>query len=136
MAAEYGSIRPTILIGSDTLGEGQSRAVGQILASELFFALGEPGLTDDDKKAYGITDDEHKKLPEAIALYNGGVKFAMENNPSVPALLKLEEMGVLVLIDSLSWEAYAADAYPAVGEVVDPYIIHSLLMYKNRVITL
>ena len=129
------NMRPTILIGSDSFGQGENVEVGRVMAVELFFTLTQPDLTAEEKKAYNIVED--KKMPEAIVFYNSGVKLTMEGTPVAKELEELEDNGVEIFIDATSWDCYAPNdtAIPVVGEVVDTYIIQSLLMYKNRVIT-
>lgn len=129
------NVRPTILIGSESLGQGDIDDVGRILAIELFIALNQPELTDEEKKAYNIT--ESQRLPETIVFYNSGVNLTLKNSPVIDQLQLLEEKGIDLFIDSVSFDAYAGDAddQPAVGEVVDTYIVQSLLLHKRHIIT-
>lgn len=129
------SVRPTILVSSDSMGQGNIDDVGRVLAIEMFIALNQPELTDEEKKAYNIT--EPQRLPETIIFYNSGVNFTLKDSPVLDQLEMLEEKGIDLFIDSVSFDAYAGDKddQPAVGEVVDTYIIQSLILHKRHIIT-
>lgn len=109
---------PVILFGSDSIGHG-NETVGQILANEFIYDL---ALQED--------------LPTAVVFYNSGAKFTMKESPVLEQIVELEDLGVEILTDSVSAEAYGGEENVGVGEVVDPYIIVALLTSQPGVITL
>ncbi len=109
---------PTILFGSDRLGHGND-TVGTILANEVIYDL---ALQED--------------LPSALVFYNSGAKLTMRESAVIEQLVELEDLGVEILTDSVSAEAFGGDENVAVGEVVDPYIIVALLTAQPGVMSL
>lgn len=109
---------PTVLFGSDKLGSGNDM-VGEILANEFIIDL---TLQED--------------LPSAVVFYNSGAKLTQEGSPAIESLKVLEELGVEILTDAVSVEAFGSEENVAVGDVVDPYIICALLTSQPGVITL
>jgi TusA-related sulfurtransferase len=109
---------PTVLFGSDKLGQGND-LVGEILANEFIIDL---TLQED--------------LPSAVVFYNSGAKLTQEGSPAIEYLQILEELGVEILTDAVSVEAFGSEDKVAVGDVVDPYIICALLTSQPGVITL
>lgn len=108
---------PVLIFGSDSLGHGND-TVGRILANEIIYDL----VLQED-------------LPSALVFYNSGAKLAMQGSPALDSLTELEDLGVEILIDSVSTEAYGGEDKIAVGEVVDPYIVVALLTSQPGVIT-
>ena len=109
---------PTVLFGSDKLGQGNDM-VGEILANEFIIDL-----------------TLQEELPSAVVFYNSGAKLTQEGSPAVDSLKILEELGVEILTDAVSVEAFGSEDKVAVGDIVDPYIICALLTSQPGVITL
>lgn len=109
---------PTILFGSSSIGQG-NEMVGEILANEFIIDL---SLQED--------------LPSAVVFYNSGAKLTQEGSPAVEHLKVLEDLGVEILTDSVSIEAFGSEDKLAVGEMVDPYIICALLTSQPGTISL
>jgi TusA-related sulfurtransferase len=109
---------PTILFGSDKLGSGNDM-VGSILANEVIYDL---ALQED--------------LPGALVFYNSGAKLTMQDSPVLEQLVELEDLGVEILTDSVSAEAFGGEEHVGVGEVVDPYIVVALLTAQPGVMSL
>ncbi len=107
---------PIIVFGSDTVGTGNDM-VGKILMQEFIYDL---ALQED--------------LPSAIVFYNGGAKLAMRESEVLEQLVELEDLGVELLVDSVSAEAFGGEDNVGVGEVVDPYIVVALLTSQPGII--
>lgn len=101
----------TILIGSDTLGQGE-RQLGEMLIANFLRLLGERG-----------------GLPERILFWNAGVKLCAENSRVLPHLKRLEESGVSLLLCKTCLEYF--DLAPAVGTVSNMNEIQSHLLAGN-----
>jgi hypothetical protein len=127
--------RPTILIGSESLGTGEIDDVGRVWLIELLIGLNQGELSPSECEAYRITGE--RRLPEAIVLYNSAVRLATKDSPVVDQLQALEEKGVSIFIDSVSYDGYLGDEAVQLlsGEIVDTYIIQSMLLYKDHVIS-
>ena len=109
---------PVLVFGSDLLGQG-NETVGRILANEIIYDL----VLQED-------------LPSALVFYNSGAKLTMQDSPVLESLVELEDLGVEILTDSVSVEAFGGEERVGVGEVVDPYIVVALLTSQPGVITL
>ena len=109
---------PVLVFGSDSLGQG-NETVGRILANEIIYDL----VLQED-------------LPSALVFYNSGAKLTMQDSPVLESLVELEDLGVEILTDSVSVEAFGGEERVGVGEVVDPYIVVALLTSQPGVITL
>lgn len=108
---------PVYLFGSDSLGAG-NQEVGRILATEVLYDL---GLQED--------------LPGAIVFYNSGVNLLKADSPAVQAIQDLIDLGVEILADSVSVEAYGLEDGLACGEVVDPYVMVAVVSAQRGVIS-
>ena len=109
---------PTILFGSDSIGKGND-LVGQILVNEFLIDL---SLQED--------------LPSAVIFFNSGAKLTQKGSPVLDSLITLEELGVEILTDSVSHEAFGGTGEVGVGDIVDPYIIVALLTSQPGTISL
>ena len=109
---------PVFVFGSDSVGQG-NETVGRVLANEIIYDL---ALQED--------------LPSAVVFYNGGAKLTMKDSPVLEQIVELEDLGVEILTDSVSAEAFGGEENVGVGEVVDPYIIVALLSAQPGVIKL
>lgn len=109
---------PVFLFGADTIGRGNDQ-VGSILMSEVLFDL-----------------ELQEELPGAIVFYNSGAKLTQAGSPAIEALQQLSELGVEILTDSVSVEAFGSEETVAVGEIVDPYVTVALLASHHGVITM
>lgn len=109
---------PLFLFGSDSLGSGNDE-LGRVLATEVLIDL---ELQED--------------LPGVILFYNSGVKLLEKGAPSAEAAKALSELGVEILADSVSIDAYDLEGKIVCGEIVDPYVVVALLSSHHGVITL
>lgn len=109
---------PTILIGSDHMGEG-SDELGKMLLKGYLFTLGELPV-----------------LPEAVLFLNGGVKLACEGSGALADLRTLAERGVVLRVCGTCLNFYHLTDALAVGEVTDMMDISRRLAGAARLITL
>ncbi len=105
-----------VVIKSDTMGEGDSR-LGEMLLRGYLNALVE-------------TDN----LPEYVALYNGGVKCAIEGTDTQAALSSLEAKGVRIVICGACVDFYELAEKIAVGEIRNMYKITEITSMASHVV--
>ena len=104
------------VFSSDHMGDGDTQ-LGQSLLQGFLFALTE--LPDK---------------PNAILLYNSGVKLAAEGTQTAIALKMLEENGIEILVCQMSASHYGLSSKLAAGKAVNMYQIAETLRYAAQVI--
>ena len=104
------------VFSSDHMGDGDAQ-LGQSLLQGFLFALTE--LPDK---------------PEAILLYNSGVKLAAAGTQTAIALKMLEENGIEILACQMSVSHYGLSGKLAAGKTVNMYQIAEILRHAAQVI--
>lgn len=115
---ETGDIAPTVLIGSDKMGEG-SDELGRILIKGFLFAL-----------------TELPTPPKAAIFLNGGALLTTQGANTVPDLQALAQKGVKIVTCGTCANFYNITQNLAVGEIANMMDIATLLAEAGRLITL
>lgn len=106
-----------VLIGSDTLGEGD-KTLGRVLM-----------------KAYINTLVEVCPLPETIIFVNSGVNLTVDGAEVIESLKRLESMGVEILCCGTCLNYYRLEDKLAVGQISNMYsIVEKLNNAENTII--
>ena len=96
-----------------------TKRYGRILANEFIYDLA-----------------LQENLPGALVFYNSGAKLTQQDSPVLESLIELADLGVEILTDSVSVEAFGGEESVGVGEIVDPYIVVALLSAQPGVMSL
>jgi len=110
--------RQVLLITSQHMGRGDDE-LGAILIRSFIHVLG-----------------EIESAPDAVILYNSGVKLAVEGSPLVDELRALAESGVFILACGTCLGHFGLKEKLAVGEVSNMYSIAEIVMSAGRVVRL
>lgn len=114
---EYEDDRGTVVvISADTMGTGDEK-LGRILMKGFLYAL-----------------RNVSPLPDALIMYNSGVKLAVKGSEALEDLKDLQESGVAVMTCGTCLDYYNIKDERAVGEVVNMYVICQHLMEAKKVI--
>lgn len=112
------NLAPVYLFGADSIGRGNDE-LGRILLREIIFDL-----------------SLQEELPGALVFYNSGAKLTQKDSHALESLQQLAALGVEILTDTVSLEAFGSEEELAVGDAVDPYLIVALLSGYPGVITM
>ena len=105
-----------VALSSDRMGDGDD-VLGAALMKEFVHAL--PLLTP---------------TPDAVLLYNSGVKLACAGTETAPDLYALSRRGCDILVCRVCLEHYGLTGRLAVGEKADMFILSEKLMQAERII--
>ena len=105
-----------VALSSDRMGDGDD-ALGAALMTEFVHAL--PLLT---------------RTPDAVLLYNSGVKLACAGTETAPDLYALSCRGCDILVCRVCLEHYGLAGRLAVGEKADMFSLAEKLMHAERII--
>jgi selenium metabolism protein YedF len=117
--AQGGSSPTIVVVPSDQMGRGEPE-LGGVLLRAFFHALTEM----------------EEGLPQAIVLYNSGVRLAVQGSPIVDDLCALATRGIEVLVCGTCLSYYHLRDQVAVGVVSNMYTIAEMLLRAGNVVTL
>lgn len=117
VAADSG-IRSVVVISEDIMGRGD-RELGEILV-----------------KAFLNTLAENEPPPWRMALFNSGVKLAVEGADTVQALSNLDRLGVEILVCGTCLDFFGMKEKLAVGTVSNMYDIMTTMLSATNSITI
>jgi selenium metabolism protein YedF len=108
---------PTVVVlSSDKMGEGDEK-LGHILIKGFIYAL-----------------TELEMLPEAVLMYNNGVKLAVEGSETLADLKLMETQGVEILSCGTCLNHYQLTEKLGVGSITNMYTIVDKLSQAGKVI--
>lgn len=108
-----------IFIGSDEIGRGDDRQLGELLIQKFLHALG-----------------GKSQKPENIVFMNSGVRLVVQDSPVLGELKQLESQGVELLACGTCLSRFHLTEKVAVGEVSNMLDITDTMLRAAKVISL
>lgn len=102
--------------------DGRRRNTVVVISSECM-GEGDPELGTALMKSYIYALSQQDQLPSTILFYNGGVKLACEDAPTLEDLKSLEAQGVEILACGTCLNFYGLSEKLQVGTVTNMYVI-------------